>query len=133
MIQTYEGFRQNQKIDSEKSQKFGDFAPQEYIIFFYNNEMIFGQIKNYKIHNEPNYELKYSYYLTVDIFEVLTDNNYSWYKPGKNWNFKISNDSFKLLFKTTSRKEVDKEYDRIKTVKPYSDWELNRIAKNYNI
>ena len=130
MIQTYEGFRQNQKINSKKSQKSGDFAPQEYIIFFYNDEMIFGQIKNYKLHNEPNYE---SYYLTIDIFDVLTDNGNSWYKPGKNWNFKIDDDSFKLLFKTTSRKEVDKEYDRIKTIKPYSDWELNRIAKNYNI
>jgi hypothetical protein len=133
MIQTYEGFRQNQKIDSEKSQKFGDFAPQEYVIFFYNNEIIFGQVKNYKIHNEPNYELKYSYYLTVDVFDVLTDDGNSWYKPGKNLNFKIDDNSFKLLFKTTSRKEVDKEYDRIKSVEPYSDWELNRIAKQYNL
>lgn len=132
MIQKYEGFRQKQKIDSEKSQKFGDFAPQEYIIFFYNSEILFGQIKDYKIHNEPNYELKYSYYLTVDLFDVLSDDNNSWYKPGKNWNFKLDN-SFELLFKTPSRKEVDKEYDRIKSVEPYSDWELNRIANKYNL
>jgi len=132
MIQAYEGFRQKREINFEQSEKLGNFAPQEYVIFFYNEELMFGQVKNYKIHNEPNYHLKYSYYLTVDLFDVLTDDGNSWYIPGKNWNFKIDN-SFELLFKTTSRKEADKEYDRIKTVAPYSEWELNRIANQYNL
>lgn len=135
-MKTYEGFRKNRKFNLEKSKKFSDFAAQEYIIFLYNEELIYGQIKEYKIHSDPNSfgEIEsQSYYLTIDIFDVLTDNGNSWYKPGEGWNFNIDNDSFKLLFKTTSRKDADNEYKRIKNTEPYSEWELNRIAKQYNI
>ena len=77
--------------------------------------------------------LKQYFYLFADVFDVLTSDGNSWYKPDKNWNFNIDNDSFKLLFKTTSRKEADNEYERIKTVEPYSEWEMNRMAKQYNL
>lgn len=132
-IKIFEGFRDKKKYDILQSQKFSDFAVQEYIIFFYNEELFFGQIKNTKIHNKPNSpEQKYEYYLTIDLKDVLTDNGTSWYTVDKNWNFKIDN-SFELLYKTTSLKDAENEYERILNVEPYLSWNLGREARKYNL
>lgn len=131
-IKIFEGFREKKKFDILQSQKFNDFAKQEYIIYFYNEGLYFGQIKNTKIHNKPNSDQKYEYYLTIDIKEILTDDGVSWYTVDKNWNFKIDN-SFELLFKTTSLKEAKNEMERIKQTKPYSEWETNAMARKYNL
>jgi len=126
-----DNFREKKKYDLLQSQKFSDFAAQEYIIYFYNEGLFFGQIKN-KIHNNPNSNQKYEYYLTIYIMEILTDDGVCWYTEDKNWNFKIDN-SFELLFKTTSLKDAKKEMERIKQIKPYSEWEEAKIAKKYNL
>jgi hypothetical protein len=140
-IKIFEGFREKKKYDLLQSKKFSEFAlrnmvfsftPQEYIIYLYNEGLYFGQIKDTRIHNNPNSNQKYEYYLTIDIKEILTDDGVSWYTVDKNWNFKIDN-SFELLYKTTSLKDAKKEMERIKQIEPYSEWETNAMARKYNL
>jgi len=78
-MKTYEGFRAKNKINVEASKIFQDFASQEYIIFLYNYELIFGQIKGTNIHHRPS-DGTNEFYIEVNIFDELSDDGKSWYK-----------------------------------------------------
>ncbi len=131
MYYQYKGFRQKQKENLDKIEKYKMYIPGYYIVFEYdflfNNSIILGRISEVKY--LPDDVKKYSqfndnYYLKIDIIDQVAENLDGHISISNVYDLK----AIKPLFITVSSKTANIKFNEFA-----SDLILKRDAKKYNL
>lgn len=85
---------------------------------------------NVELVNDGEGNIKTESYYEVEIIDVLKEYEDDYYEKNGFHEFKEIEE---LLYKTTSLKDGEKEFNLLKEIEPYSIWKYNDDIRKYNL